>query len=154
MENSDYQKRLMKKFIICYNCGNAINALICPICKDINHIDNLCNSFKEINIKYDNPSIKVAANRLQLELIKAKGEGVKVIKIIHGWGSTGVGGDIKIAVNNHLSKIQSGVIIPGEKFNSSQRQVKNWIKKYPELKNDDTLNRKNKGVTFYAFGKK
>ncbi len=90
---------------------------------------------------------------MQLELRKAKGEGVKVVKIIHGWGSTGVGGDIKIAVNNHLSKIQSGVIIPGEKFNSSQRQVKNWIKKYPELKNDDTLNRKNKGVTFYAFGK-
>ena len=89
MENSDYQKRLMKKFILCNNCGNAIDALICPICKENNRIDNLCNSFKEINIKYDNPSIKVAANKLQLELRKAKGEGVKVLKIIHGWGSTG-----------------------------------------------------------------
>ena len=28
----------------CNNCGNAIDALICPICKEINHIDNLCNS--------------------------------------------------------------------------------------------------------------
>lgn len=45
-----------------------------------------------INLEDEKPTVKQAMDRLELELRLAKKQNVCVLKIIHGFGSTGNGG--------------------------------------------------------------
>ncbi|MCU1299996.1 MAG: hypothetical protein JWQ87_280 [Candidatus Sulfotelmatobacter sp.] len=46
------------------------------------------------------PQVSEALQRLGRELAVARQEKIKLIKLVHGYGSTGAGGDIRIAVQN------------------------------------------------------
>jgi len=65
------------------------------------------------------PTVDVAITRLEAAL-RPYGKKSKLIKIVHGYGSTGVGGKIRTAVRQRLkSKKATGSImdfIPGEEF--------------------------------------
>jgi len=75
----------------------------------------LLNTF---DIKSDMPDVREAGKRLA-EIIRAS-KGQQAIKIIHGYGSTGVGGVIRNAVRKSLAKrVRNHEIkayIPGEAF--------------------------------------
>lgn len=45
-----------------------------------------------LNIKSDMPTVEEARKRLLTELQRAKAKGAKAMKLIHGYGSSGVGG--------------------------------------------------------------
>ena len=86
----------------CPDCGNA-RALFnhCPHCGS-EHLPILDSDTVEINIKQDGPYVEEALERLTDYLRKSIEVGIKVIVLIHGYGSSGEGGRIKWAIHNAL----------------------------------------------------
>ena len=73
-----------------------------------------------MNLKEFMPTVSQALAMIELEIKACKLEGIKVIKIIHGYGSNGVGGAIKRALPLWAKRQkQKGVItefIKGEQW--------------------------------------
>jgi hypothetical protein len=89
------------------------------------------------------------------ELALARREKCAVVKLIHGYGSSGVGGDIRIAVQKRLHDMagrgEIGGCIFGEDWARSNEASWQLIQARPELKNDPHLGRKNSGVTIVVL---
>lgn len=92
-----------------------------------------------------------ALSRLDSQLAIAREEGMSVLKIVHGYGSRGVGGDIRIAVQKRLVELaEAGQIrgcIFGENWSKSDETTWRLLQSRPELKDDFDLGRANKGIT-------
>lgn len=104
---------------------------------------------KSYNIKIDMPTQILAKQRLDMIL---KYEREPIIKIVHGYGSTGVGGVIKDMVRKELDeriqKKEIKVYIPGEAF-GSLFGFDQWIRTYQHLlKKDPEYKRNNPGITY------
>ena len=97
------------------------------------------------------PSVQEALQRLERELTVARQEKRKLLKIIHGYGSTGAGGDIRIAVQKSLRELaDAGQIqgcIFGENWSKTDETVWRLLQTQAELKNDEHLGRRNLGIT-------
>jgi len=106
---------------------------------------------KTVNLKADMPQVHEALQRLDRELALARKEKTAMLKIIHGYGSTGAGGDIRIAVQKRLQEMaQNGHIrgcIFGENWSKSDDQTWRLLQAQPELKSDPDLGRRNQGIT-------
>jgi len=104
-----------------------------------------------VNLKSDRPTVQEALNRLEQELSSARQRGQVILKIIHGYGSTGAGGDIRIAVQLRLKELaETGLVcgcIFGEEWSTSSQQVWTLVRRSPELKSDPDLGKKNLGIT-------
>ena len=74
-----------------------------------------------------------------------------MLKIIHGYGSTGAGGDIRIAAQKRLYELaEAGQIrgcIFGENWAKSDEATWRLLQAHPELKSDLDLGRGNQGIT-------
>ena len=82
-------------------CGNHINGSICPFCGESNQdqfFGRKSDKYKTVNIKNGMPQVQEAEQRVRQKLKSAKMFGVKVITFIHGYGSTGIGGNIRTAI--------------------------------------------------------
>ena len=104
-----------------------------------------------VSIKAGMPTIEEARARLKAEIGRAKAEGTIVLKLIHGYGSGGVGGSLKPAILSSLRRRKKdGLIrafVPGEKwelFNDTAQQI---LQECPELSADQDLNHYNEGIT-------
>jgi hypothetical protein len=106
---------------------------------------------KIINLESGMPVVRDALARLERELAVARQDGVDVLKLIHGYGSSGAGGDIRIAVQKRLRECeQEGRIracIFGEDWSTTDSQTWALLKTSPELKRDPDLGRANRGIT-------
>ena len=108
-------------------------------------------TIKTVNIENGFPSVEQARTRLRSEIETAQSQGFKVIKIIHGYGSHGVGGDLRVALQSTLRGLAgSGQItdcIYGENWRKSDERSWALLKRMPDLKNDPDLGRGNRGIT-------
>ncbi len=108
-------------------------------------------AIKTVNLKSDMPSVREALQRLERELALSRQEKATSLKFIHGYGSTGAGGDICLAVQKRLMELaQSGTIrgcVFGENWSKSDETTWRTIRSHPELKNDSDLGRRNRGIT-------
>jgi hypothetical protein len=97
------------------------------------------------------PEVAEALQRLDRELSLARQNKLTILKLVHGYGSTGVGGDIRIAVQKRLMEmLQSGQIrgcIFGENWSKSDETAWKILQSSNELKNDADLGRGNRGIT-------
>ena len=97
------------------------------------------------------PQVHEALQRLDRELALARKEKTVLLKLVHGYGSTGAGGDIRIAVQKRLVEMaQNGQIqgcIFGENWSKSDDQTWKLQQTNPELKSDPDLGRRNRGIT-------
>ena len=140
--------------MICEICGNPINQIICPHCNSKNDLEFYSRSIeiiKTIYLKDNRKSVLEAIINVETEISRAYIEGTKIIKFVHGYGSTGVGGKIKIALRNRIKKINKGKIIEGEYFYSKNEKIKNILNDFKILKNDIDYNKKNKGITLFIL---
>jgi hypothetical protein len=112
-------------------------------------------SIKTVILKEGMPSVEQARARLQTELSTARQSGVKVLKLIHGYGSSGVGGDLRIALQATLRQMaqrhEIGDCIYGENWRTSDERSWELLKRMPELKNDSDLGKGNKGITLVVL---
>ncbi len=97
------------------------------------------------------PLVRDALQRLERELALARKEKTKLLKLVHGYGSTGAGGDIRIAVQKRLLEMaQNGQIhgcIFGQNWSKSDDAAWKLLQSRPELKSDSDLGRGNRGIT-------
>lgn len=109
---------------------------------------------KTFDIKSDMPFTEEARKRLT-DIIRENRKKEKIIKIVHGYGSSGVGGKIKVTVHkslkNKLMDNQIKAYIPGEALRSMMGFV-DVIHKYKHLiKNDSDYKKCNDGITYVIF---
>lgn len=97
------------------------------------------------------PLVREALQRLERELAQARQEKVQVLKLVHGYGSTGTGGEIRIAVQKKLVElVGSGEIrgcIFGENWSKSDETAWKLVQGHADLKSDPDLGRNNRGIT-------
>ena len=108
-------------------------------------------TIKSVNLKSDMPHVHEALQRMDRELALARTSKATLLKLIHGYGSTGAGGDIRIAVQKRLIEMtQSGQIrgcIFGEDWSKSSETCWKLLQAHAELKADCDLGRRNRGIT-------
>ena len=106
---------------------------------------------KTVSLKADMPQVHEALLRLERELALARQEKAKLLKLVHGYGSTGAGGDIRIAVQKRLLEMVQNTQIRGcifgEDWSKSDDAAWKLLKSHPELKSDSDLGRRNRGIT-------
>lgn len=106
---------------------------------------------KEVNLKAGMPGSVEALNNLKRTLENLRGSDVYVLKIIHGYGSTGKGGKIRVHVRAYLEKeLINGRIrglIPGDKFSIFEEETRRSFELCPDLRKDPDLDRHNNGMT-------
>ena len=111
----------------------------------------MAKSIKVVNIKADMPLVDEARRRLIEELKSARAEGYSVVKLIHGYGSTGVGGALRTALRASLARRRKeGAIrlyVYGEKWDVFEPATRDLLEACPELKNDRDIGQSNQGVT-------
>jgi len=97
------------------------------------------------------PLVPQALAALERELNSARQNGRTILKLIHGYGSSGVGGDIRIAVQKRLHELEHDHAIRGCIFGEdwAASDVRTWalLKSHPALKQDHDLGRCNRGIT-------
>lgn len=105
----------------------------------------------EVLIKAGMPTVAEARRRLDTELANARRSGVRVLKLIHGYGSSGVGGKLRGALRRSLAKEQAsgrvGHVVAGEAWSIFDATSRALLDAYPELRQDADLERGNAGVT-------
>ena len=108
-----------------------------------------------VNLEDGHPTASEALLRLDRAITDARRDEVAIVKLIHGYGSKGVGGRIKEEVANALARHKrSGLIrdyITGEDFRISNQPTWDLLKHSPELKQDRDLSRNNRGITLIIF---
>lgn len=101
------------------------------------------------------PTVPEALQHLERELARARQAGSKVLKFIHGYGSSGAGGDIRLAAQRRLIEMTSrGEIhacIFGENWARADEQAWALLKAHPQLKQDPDLGKRNRGITIVVL---
>lgn len=104
-----------------------------------------------VNLEEGRPTAEVALKRLFSEIHRARAERVKVIKLIHGYGSSGTGGVLRIAVRKELERlIKKGLVqffVPGENFEIFSTDTIKMLDTCEKLRSDRDLGRFNSGIT-------
>ncbi len=110
------------------------------------------DTLREIDLERGMPYAADAVKRLTFEVHHSKDLGCTILKIIHGYGSTGKGGKIRIAARERLAFLQKKReirgFIPGERFSIFDEETRKALQLCPELRRDHDLERANNGVTF------
>lgn len=111
----------------------------------------LAIQFRVANLESGMPTVEQARTRLIQELQNARRDGVTLLKLIHGYGSSGLGGALKTGILGSLARFKmSGDIqdfITGEDWAIANQTTWELLKQHPHLKSDSDLGRANKGIT-------
>ncbi len=106
---------------------------------------------KIVNLEEGRPTVNVGLLRLDRALALARADGVPLLKLIHGYGSSGVGGRLREEVWKALDRFQrNGFIrgfIPGENFRLSDETSWEMVKRDKTIKEDRDFGRANRGIT-------
>ena len=98
-----------------------------------------------------------ARRRLIIEMQSAQAHGVRVIKVIHGWGSSGEGGKLGPAIRKSLRlRVKEGkasFVLPGDRFSSDTNEERELVKRYPAMRKDRDYNRANPGITLVELAR-
>lgn len=109
------------------------------------------SAIKILNIEAGLPTLDEARRLVIDEIKQAKRQGVKVLKVIHGYGSSGKGGALCIGLRKSfgLRKKESIIkdFITGEDFTIFDGRVLALLEAMPELRGDTDLGATNEGVT-------
>ncbi len=109
------------------------------------------SAVRTYNVEAGRPTLEEARQLVIAEIRRAKRAGVKVLKVIHGYGSSGKGGALCIGLRKsfRLRKKEGGIkdFIAGEAFSIFQPATLTLLESVPALRGDPDLNATNEGVT-------
>lgn len=110
------------------------------------------SDLREVDLERGMPTVDQAVKQLTFYLHNSRALGYKVLKLIHGYGSSGTGGRIRVEVRKYLGRLAArGEVkgfIPGEEFSIFQEETRRALLLCGELRRDRDLDRHNNGVTF------
>jgi hypothetical protein len=114
-------------------------------------IPETMTAIRTFNVETGMPTLEEARRLVIEEIKRAKREGARVLKVIHGYGSSGKGGALCIGLRKSFGlRKKEGVIkdfIAGEGFSIFEEKVLALLEAVPELRGDLDLNAINEGVT-------
>ena len=106
---------------------------------------------REVNLELGKPTVKEAIRRLTFELHHSRAMGCAAIKIIHGYGSSGAGGRIRVEARAYLARLKNKGelrdVIWGEDFSIFNPAVLAAFRRCGALRKDGDLERHNNGIT-------
>jgi len=112
-------------------------------------------TMKVVNLEDGMPRVEEARLRMQFELESARRTGFTGVKLIHGYGSSGVGGSLRTELQKELRRMAHAgsirVFIPGENWRVSNERAWELVKRYPEWKRDSDYGKGNKGISIVVF---
>jgi hypothetical protein len=141
----------------CETCGNDIpdSASRCPFCESQQQpvtFKTTHSPLRTLNIKEGMPLVDEALADLERDLANARLSGVRLIRLIHGYGSTGTGGKLREACRAYLARKltarQIRRFIPGEDYSKATNAGRDLLGRFPELRNSEVSDRQNPGITF------
>jgi hypothetical protein len=104
-----------------------------------------------INLEEGFPTRDQAYQKLEAALVRAHKDHIAVVKVIHGYGSTGAGGVLRFAIRSFLrqrkDKGEIAAFVNGESWSSFDERSKVLFSKVPELLMDQDVGKGNKGIT-------
>jgi len=110
---------------------------------------------KLVDLEEGMPTVEQARLRMQFELQKARTQGYPAVKLIHGYGSSGVGGALRDELQKSLRKAaHDGAVkafVAGEDWRISDETTWALLKKFPEWKQDSDLGKNNKGISIVVL---
>lgn len=110
---------------------------------------------KTINLEEGRPSVASASSRLLDQLRLAQQQDYAAMKVIHGYGSHGVGGELRIAIQGMLARMaqsgEVGAFVAGEDWRISDEVTWRLIQRHRELKQDRDLGKGNKGISIVVL---
>ena len=114
-------------------------------------------TYRIINLEEGHPLLADALARLRRELRTARAHQIKLIKLIHGYGSSGPGGRLRVEVRRELDRMAArgyvGWFITGERLSIFDEDTRRAIALCAELRGDPDLDRHNNGVTLVVLAK-
>lgn len=148
--------------ITCPVCGNEIKTddAVCPFCgselspSKVN-VKPVDVAHRIINIEQGRPLVETALKKMDNELNRARTEKVRVVTLIHGYGSSGKGGRIRTECRKVLDYLVQqktiNSVIPGEDFRKRNGAGKGLLQRYPELERYCSSDFSNPGITIVVL---
>ena len=113
------------------------------------------DTVRELNLEQGRPTVDQALGWLAAELEAARKMNTPLMKLIHGYGSSGKGGRIRTASRRYLEEAAAQgritTYLPGERFSIFDETARRAMQRYPQLRQDRDLDAENRGVTFVFF---
>jgi len=146
----------------CTTCGNEIESSVrrCPYCErpqaggSVAQTQRAHLTVVTVNLKEGLPVVEEALQRMTRKLYESRLQGTKLVRLVHGYGSTGSGGAIKLAVRRELETARrDGAIkdyVSGEDYQHSDAGRK-LRSRFPQLKATVRTDQQNPGITFVAL---
>ena len=108
-----------------------------------------------LNLKAGMPTVEQAKRRLLESLYAPRGASGPVVKIVHGYGSTGKGGAIRTAIRAQMAVWQREgkalTVVHGENWSIFDAASQDLRQRYAFLAKDEDLDRGNAGMTLVEF---
>lgn len=109
------------------------------------------SSVRTLNLEAGFPTLEEARKLMAAAIREGRRSGVRVLKVIHGYGSSGKGGTLCFGLRKSLGlRKKEGLIknfIKGEDFCIFNQPTLDLIEAVPDLRGDPDLNVVNEGVT-------
>ncbi len=104
-----------------------------------------------LNLEDGMPIVADALNHMRMGLQEMRYSRVKAVKLIHGYGSSGRGGKIRIGVRNELAAMKNRKqikdYIPGEDFGPTDQASRNLVERNRNVTHDPDYGKMNHGIT-------
>jgi len=108
-------------------------------------------SIVTLDIECSMPTVEEARQTLKTELEKCRNRKIAALKIIHGYGSSGVGGALRQGLRKSLiSRRKEGkvkLVVFGENWNIFDASARSILEQCAELRNDKDLCNSNPGIS-------
>ncbi len=143
----------------CETCGEPIatGSSICPYCESPQSVTAAAGSGREplrtLNIEAGMPTVAEALQRLEAQLDRARCDGVRLVRVIHGWGSnTGGRGKIRAAARRRLQQMlddrQIRALVLGDHYTHTRPDGRDFQRRHPVLRISERTDRENPGICF------
>jgi hypothetical protein len=104
-----------------------------------------------LNLEEGMPTVEQARLRMEHALYQARRAGDQAVKLIHGYGSSGAGGVLRVELQKTLRQAMLDrsirTFIAGEDWRISNEATWELLKRFPEWKQDSDLGRNNRGIS-------
>ena len=143
----------------CDTCGETLapGSSVCPYCEapQSSSASDAASGppVRTLDIEAGLPTVAEALRRLETQLDRAQRDGVRVVRVIHGWGSnTGGGGKIRAAARQWLQRQLDArrirFLILGDHYTHTSPAGRDFIRRHPALRPTERTDRENPGITF------
>ena len=104
-----------------------------------------------MNLESGMPVVDEAVSRMRLGIQQMRSSGIRVVKLIHGYGSTGTGGRIRVGVRSEMDGMKRKKMIrdyiSGEHFGPFDESSRKLVELNKNVAADPDYGRGNQGIT-------